>query len=145
MILYCDTSALMKLFVTELHSKAIQKLTSESTRMVVSQLTWAEMCAGLGLKQRTRQVDIKVAATALEQLQINWPRYSKLGVDEELVQEAGDLALRFGLRAYDSVQLASAQRVHKQLGSNLLFCCFDRQLNSAATALGIEVMQVAAG
>lgn len=143
MILYCDTSALMKLFVTETHSEAIQKLAAESTRMVVSQLTWAEMCAGLGLKQRTRQVDVQTVATALEQLHSNWPRYSRLGIDEELVQEAGDLALRFGLRAYDGVQLASAQRVHRQLGSNLLFCCFDRQLNTAAAALDIEVMQVA--
>jgi predicted nucleic acid-binding protein len=53
--------------------------------------------------------------------------------------EAGELALRFGLRAYDSVQLASAQRVHRHLGSNLTFCCFDKQLNAAATILSIKV------
>ncbi len=129
----------MKLFVTEQHSDAVQKLAAESTRLVVSQLTWPEICAGLGLKQRTHQVDAQIAATALERLRDEWPRYSRLAVDEDLMINAGDLALRFGLRAYDSVQLASVQRVHRQLGSNLVFCCFDRQLNAAATTLGIAV------
>ena len=140
MIIFCDTSALMKLFVTEQHSNAMQKLATESARVIVSQLTWAEMCVGLALKQRTNQVDAQIAATALAQLRAEWQRYTRLGVDEELMIESGALSLKFGLRAYDSVQLASAQRVHKQLGSNLTFCCFDRQLNAAAAALGIQIM-----
>ena len=140
MVIYCDTSALMKLFVTEQHSQTVQKFAAESTRLVVSQITWVEMCSGLGLKQRTQQVNAAIAATALEQLSTEWPRYSKLSVDEDLMKQAGELALRFGLRAYDSVQLASAQRAHRQLGLNLLFCCFDRQLNVAAEGLGIPVM-----
>lgn len=140
MIIYCDTSALMKLFVTEEHSDSVQKLASKSTRLVVSQLTWPEMCAGLGLKQRTQQVDAQIAANALKQLLVEWPRYLKLAVDEDLMIEAGELALRFGLRAYDSVQLASVQQVNRQLGSNLAFYCFDKQLNAAAQALGIQVM-----
>ena len=140
MIIFCDTSALMKLFVTEQHSNAIQKLASESARVIVSQLTWAEMCAGLALKQRTNQVDAQIANTALARLRAEWPRYTRLGVDEELMIESGNLSLKLGLRAYDSVQLASAQRVHKQLGSNLTFCCFDKQLNATATALGIQVI-----
>ncbi|MBC7608695.1 MAG: type II toxin-antitoxin system VapC family toxin [Polaromonas sp.] len=139
MIIYCDTSALMKLFVIEQHSRAVQAWASESTHLMVSQLTWAEMCAGLALKQRTNQVNAQIATTALDQLHKAWPNYSRLALDEDLMIEAGKLALRFGLRAYDSVQLASAQRVHRQLGENLTFCCFDKQLNAAATALSITV------
>ena len=107
---------------------------------MVSQLTWAEMCAGLALKQRSNQVDAQIAVTALEQLHTEWPRYSRLGIDEDLMMEAGKLALRFGLRAYDSVQLASAQRAHKQLGINLTFCCYDKQLNTAAAALAMSIL-----
>ena len=140
MIIYCDTSALMKLFVSEQHTEAMQNIAAESTRLVVSQLTWPEMCAGLGLKQRTNQVDTKIALTALERLNTEWPRYSRLAVDEDLMVEAGELALRFGLRAYDSVQLASAQRIHRSLGNNLIFCCFDKQLNAAAAALAINIL-----
>lgn len=117
---------------------------NRATSCFVSLITWAEMCAAFGLKERTQQITGIEVAAGLERLNKEWSSFGKISVDSALMFEAGDLALRFGLRAYDSVQLASAQRVHKQLGSNLLFCCFDRQLNSAATALGIEVMQVAA-
>jgi uncharacterized protein len=140
MIIYCDTSALMKLFVIEEHSQAVQAWASESTHLIVSQLTWAEMCAGLAFKQRTNQMNAQIATTALEQLHQAWPNYSRLALDEDLMTEAGKLALRFGLRAYDSVQLASAQRAHRQVGNNLNFCCFDRQLNAAAVELTINIL-----
>lgn len=140
MILYFDTSALMKLFVDERHSDTMRSTSLASTRLIVSQLTWAEMCAGMSLKQRTGQVEAQLAATALQELREQWPRYYRLGIDGNLVATAGELALRFGLRAYDSVQLASAQRAHEQLGTNLTFCCFDQQLNAAASALAITVL-----
>jgi uncharacterized protein len=141
MILYCDTSAMMKLFVTEPHSQTIQNLAAESTRLVVSQLTWPEMCSGLARKQRNNEVDAQIAAKAMAQLHTQLAGYSRLAVDEDLMIEAGKLGMRFGLRAYDSVQLASVQRAHLTLGSNVTFCCFDKQLNAASSALSIQVMQ----
>ena len=98
----------MKLFVNEQHSDAMRTAAAESTRAMVSQLTWAEMCTGLVLKQRSNQVNAQIAATALAQLHAEWPRYFRLGIDEDLMIEAGKLAFLFGLRAYDS-----AQRTHK--------------------------------
>lgn len=98
------------------------------------------MCAGMSLKQRTGQVEAPLAATALQELREQWPRYYRLGIDGNLVATAGELALRFGLRAYDSVQLASAQRAHEQLGTNLTFCCLSQQLNAAASTLAITVL-----
>ena len=140
MILYCDTSALMKLFVKEEHSGLMQNASAASERVVVSMLTWAEMLSALSRKQRTGQVRSAQVVTALEEIEAEWPRYYKLGVDTDLITDAGQLALRHGLRAYDSVQLASARRAQKQLGSNMTFCCFDRQLNIAATLLTIPVL-----
>ena len=57
-----------------------------------------------------------------------------------LFAEAGDLALRLDLRAYDSVQLASAWRAFGVIGPALQFCCFDRKLNTAAQGLGLPVI-----
>lgn len=141
MILFCDTSALMKLFVQELYSHAMQKTVQSSTLLIVSQLTWVEMCAALALKQRTRQIDAPQAAKALQELRQEWVRYSQLGVDQALITTAGELAQAFGLPAYHSLQLASAQRVHGQAGAAMVFCCFDKQLNAAASALGLAIQQ----
>lgn len=140
MILFFDTSALLKLFVREQHSEAICEAANTTSLIVVSQLTWVEMCAALGLKQRTRQIDAPQAIQALQELRDEWDRYSKLAVDQTLISTAGELALTFGLRAYDSLQLASAQRAHSQAGNTLAFVCFDKQLNAAATALGINTL-----
>lgn len=140
MILFCDTSALMKAYAKEENSDRVRGLIKEAANCFVSLITWAEMCSAFGLKERTQQITSSEVAAGLERLDNEWGSFGQIAVDPALVKEAGELALRFGLRAYDSVQLASAQRVHRQLGSNLVFCCFDRHLNTSATALGIPVM-----
>lgn len=140
MILFFDTSALMKAYAKEEHSEQVRRLMKETNSSFVSLITWAEMCAAFGLKERTQQITSTEVAAGLERLNKEWTNFGQIGVDSELMINAGKLALRFGLRAYDSVQLASAQRVHKQLGSNLTFCCFDKQLNAAATTLAINTL-----
>ncbi len=140
MIVYCDTSALMKLFVNEPSSDAVRKVCKAASHVVVSQIAWVEMCAALALKQRTRQIDVETATRAITELKDEWNRYQKLGVDQELIAQAGNFAMQFGLRAYDSLQLATARALHQQLGRNMALCCFDNQLNGAAGKLGIPVL-----
>lgn len=130
----------MKLFIEEQDSSTVCRASKSATLIIVSQITWVEMCAALALKQRTRQIDAPQATTALRELRIEWVRYNKLAIDPILISAAGELALNFGLRAYDSIQLASAQRAHSQTGNTLAFACFDKQLNTAAVALGINTL-----
>ena len=140
MIVFCDTSALMKLYAQEAHSDLMRSTLDEAAKCLVSLIAWTEMCAAFGLKRRTQQLDEAQVASAFQRLRGEWDQYHRLAIDTPLIEEAGGLALRFGLRAYDSVQLASAQRVHRQLGNLLVFCCFDNQLNMAASALAIPIL-----
>ena len=140
MILYLDTSALVKLFIDEQHSDLVRRWAEDSAKVVVSELTWTETCAALALKRRTGQLTVAQVDATLAELSMNWPRYQRLGTDAALFAEAGDLALRLDLRAYDSVQLASAWRAFGVIGPALQFCCFDRKLNTAAQGLGLPVM-----
>ena len=140
MIVYCDTSALVKLFVLEASSDAVRKTCKAASHVVVSHITWVEMCAAFALKQRTGQIDAETTARALTELRDEWNRYQKLGLDQDLITQAGSFAQQFGLRAYDSVQLASARALHQQLGRNMALCCFDQQINAAAGKLGIAVV-----
>lgn len=128
----------MKLFVQETHSDVMREAAQASTALIVSQLTWVEMCAALALKQRTRQIDAPHATQALQELRQQWASFNQLAVDTSLITAAGEMAQAFNLRAYDSLQLASAQRVHGQGGATVSFCCFDKQLNAAAAALGMR-------
>ncbi len=130
----------MKLYAQEQHSGWTRQQVLHADLCIVSQITWVEMCAALALKGRTSQLTQPQIDEALQRLRLEWPGYSKLAIDQALVSVAGQLALTFGLRAYDSLQLASAQRTHSQAGSNLAFACFDQQLNAAAVALGIRAL-----
>jgi uncharacterized protein len=138
-ILFCDTSALMKLFVQESHSESVDAAAQAAGVVAVSQLAWVEMCAGLALKQRTGQLGASVAAHALTELALKWSLFSRAPVDATLVERAGQFASRFGLRAYDSVQLATVARLCAQEGDLVSFCCFDKALNTAARELGIRL------
>jgi len=96
------------------------------------------MCAALALKQRTRQIDTPTAAQDLLALHQGWGGYSQLAVDSALITSAGGPAQSFGLRASDSLQPASALRVHSQVGAAMAFCCFNTQLITTAGALGVR-------
>lgn len=142
MIFYLDTSARVKLFVDEPHAKQVRQWVAGATQWVVSELSWTAMCAVLALKMRTRQVDVPQVRSALAALRKGWPSHQRLGTDAALFAEAGERALRHDLRAHDSVQLASARRAFGVTGAALAFCCLDRQLSAAATAIGLAVFTV---
>ena len=57
-----------------------------------------------------------------------------------MVELAGDDAEAFALRAYDSVQLAAVQTLHREVPGEVRFACFDARLSKAAQVLGIEAM-----
>lgn len=141
MIVYCDTLALIKLFVEEKFSDVVREACKAASHVVVSQIAWVEMCAALSLTQRTGQIDAETSERALAELKDEWNRYQKLGIDQELIAQAGNFAVQFGLRAYGSVQLATARFAHEPLGSSMMICCFNNQLNVAAGKLGIPVLQ----
>ena len=140
MILYLDTSALVKLFLEEEHSDFVRDRAQASTLVMVSELTWTELCAALSLKRRTGLITGTQVGATLAEMTMGWPRYQRLGTDAALFTEAGELALRLDLRAYDSVQLASAWRAFGVIGPALQFCSFDRKLNTAAQGLGLPVI-----
>lgn len=107
----------MKLYAAELHSDGTRQQLSAASHFVVSRITWVEMCAAFALKQRTQQVSAAASKAALKRMHTEWVLYVHLGVGVALLSLAGELALRFGLRAYDSVQLASAKQAHAQMGT----------------------------
>ena len=139
---YCDTSALMKLYVQEEHSETMRQVCARSDTVFVSDMTWVEMRSALALRVRTNQTSRADAELALAKLRLEWPSYQALALDESVFEAAGNHTEAFELRAYDSVQLACAQRLNISLSGQMTFCCFDKQLNTAARVLGMRVLDL---
>jgi uncharacterized protein len=140
LILYCDTSAMVKLYVNEADSERVAGLTTDAQAVAVSRISWAEAHSAFARRAREVNADSPVMELAKAALQTDWSAFVIIEVTQSLVELAGDYADIFALRAYDSVQLAAAFEVARISQSPTVFASFDVRLNKAAKALGLALI-----
>ena len=138
MILFCDTSALVKLYVQEDGTDRVIEQAAASDIIAVCRIAWVEAMSAMARRAREQLQDASAIAQARQRLAADWPHYLALEVTQELVELAGDYAEAFALRAYDSVQLAAAHTLHQVQAGDVRFACYDNRLVKAARVLGIE-------
>jgi predicted nucleic acid-binding protein len=140
MILFCDTSALLKLYIAEWGSDAVKTRVDEAEAVAVCRIAWAEAHAALSRRAREVPQDAPVIANAKAALAQEWLNFVVMEVDQTLVERAGEYADTFALRGYDSVQLAAAFETGRISQSPICFACFDDRLNKAAKVLGMACL-----
>lgn len=142
MILYLDTSALLKLFVEEVRSPLVRSAVARSSIIVTHLIAYAEACAAFArvAEERTDESVFRRLRGALDR---HWPEWQIVAVDEALIRRAGDLAVRYRLRGCDSVHLAAAEAVHAAGGGRVefRFAVFDAELARAASVAGFPLLQ----
>lgn len=137
MILFCDTSALVKLYIKEDFSSAVNSLARSASAIAVCRIAWAEAMVALARRLRENPADAMVIEAVRARLRTDWPRYAIVEVTQPLVELAGEYADTFALRGYDSVQLAAARTLQEAAGEELHFACFDTRLEKSAKVLGM--------
>lgn len=137
MILFCDTSALIKLYIVEESSDKLKALVQDAEAVAVCRIAWAEAYAALSRRAREVPEDTSVIEQAKAALAADWSRFVIMEIDQSLVERAGEYADMFALRGYDSVQLAAAFETAQISQSSVFFACFDTRLNKAAKLLGL--------
>ncbi len=137
MILFCDTSALVKLYVKEDFSDVMKTLAGSASAIAVCRIAWAEVMAALARRLRESPSDAKAIEAIQARLRTDWPRYAIVEVTQPLVELAGEYADTFALRGYDSVQLAAARTLQEAANEELHFACFDTRLEKSAKVLGM--------
>ncbi|WP_216916480.1 MULTISPECIES: type II toxin-antitoxin system VapC family toxin [unclassified Synechococcus] len=140
MILFCDTSALIKLLISEPGSDRMHQASLEAEAIAVCRLTWAEAMAGLARRQREHPEDAAALEQARQQLILSWEHCTIVEVTQQLVETAGRFADGFALRGYDSVQLAAAHELDRSSDQPVTFACFDRRLRQAAALMRLDVL-----
>ncbi len=139
-MLYCDTSALVKLYIEEVNSDELKAAVADAEAVAVCRITWAEAHAALSRRARETPEDSPLIEQAKSALSIDWPRFVVLEITQALVERAGDYADTFALRGYDSVQLAAAFEASRIAQIPIAFACFDHRLNKAAGILDMDVV-----
>jgi len=138
LIFFCDTSALVKLYVREEFSEEVQAQAALARAVAVSRITWAETMAALARRVRESPIDTDVIETIGANLRADWSRFAIVEVTQSLVELAGEYADTFALRGYDSVQLAAARTLQEAASEELYFACFDARLQKSAKVLGMQ-------
>lgn len=144
MILYVDTSALLKLYVREDESAQTLALIQSATAVYVHLIAYAELRAGLAKACRLGRVNDSQLRSLVEDADRDWARLRHISVDAHLVMAAGALAEQHGLRGFDSLHLAAASRLSRRVGdaARLRFFAFDQGLNAAAAKVGMGLVQL---
>ena len=132
MILYLDTSALVKLYIEEIGSDDVASSVSKASVVVTARVTYAETRATFARLAREGVIATAGHRRVVRDFDEDWPAYTIIDVSEVVVRRAGALAERYSLRGYHAVQLAAALEVRLVGRADVSFTSFDVRLNQAA-------------
>lgn len=113
MILYLDTSALVKIYVEET-SAVVREHVKQAEGLATSRIAYAEARAAFARKRRERGLSRADYRSVVNDLDQDWADYFIVDVSEILVKAAGLLAESHALRGADAIHLASAVALSKQ-------------------------------
>jgi predicted nucleic acid-binding protein len=144
-ILYLDTSALVKLIIREDSTPDAVAWFERSDLIASSVITYAEACSALGQNDRRRKGTPSRLGEWLIALDEHWREVMRVPVAE---WPAGKLALAHGLRGMDAVQLAAAITLRERLragtagapAADVAFAAFDLRLLEAAGREGFATL-----
>lgn len=133
MILYLDTSDLVKLYVEEPGSEAVRRLVERAAIVASSIVAYPEARAALARRRRERSLTAAEHQRAKAALDADWPRVLALEVGTVVAHSAGELAERHRLRGFDALHLASCLVLAREFPDETVrFSSADRQLATAA-------------
>ena len=107
-MIYFDTSALVKRFVSEKGSLQVRRIIDREGPFATSKIAYVEVFAGLARKLRENHLTKSDHTLACRQFESDWPAYIRVDLFDELLVVARDLIQKHPLRGFDSIHLASA-------------------------------------
>lgn len=141
---FLDTSALVKRYVPEIGSEWILSITDPATDndLTISQITWVEVHSAFARRLRDGSLSAERFGLIVQKVREDFENeYRVIDIDQTLIETAGELVMQHPLRAYDSVQLASALRFQSTLVSvpdtQLIFVSADNRLLDIAQSEGM--------
>ena len=132
MILYLDTSALVKRYFREPYSEEVIDKRRSAEKIVTSFVAYAETMASIYRKKRESFLDDLLVQKILDLFKQDWLSFVRVEVNDELNFYIDRVIAEHPLRGFDSIHLASAVIIHQSIQENFIFAYFDDKLASAA-------------
>jgi uncharacterized protein len=136
-ILYLDSSSLVKLYLEEEHSTQVWEWVEAAEVVATSQVALPEALSAFA--RRTGDLEELALHQVRASLEADWSDFVVVEVEE---RRAGALALHHRLRGFDAIHLAASLDLRDQLGEqSVAFSAFDRKLVQAAEEEGLLCLQ----
>ncbi len=132
MILYLDTSSLVKLYVLEKGSTDIRSSVVASVAVATSVIAYPELHSALTRKRRKRAISEREYNEIVTVFDREWDTFLRIVVTDLLAKTAGRLSKEYSLTGADAVHLASAVEIREKGPKDTRFFSSDGRLNAAA-------------
>ncbi len=136
MILYLDTSSLVKLYVEEVNSDKVREWVQEAEIVATCRVAYPETVSAFTRRFNSGDMSKNDYEGLLNCFSDDWGSVVALDFDEI---DAGVMVKKHGLRGFDAVHLSAARlfinRINKP--AIMAFSSFDTSLNKAAAAEGL--------
>jgi len=137
-ILYLDTSSLVKLYVQEPHTSLVKKWVREAEIVATCRIAYPETISAINRRFRQGDISKKELDLIIAKFSKEWNHFASIDFDEF---EAGRLVNLYGLRGFDAVHLSAAKLLKvSQNNISLSFSSYDEKLNTAASAEGFTIL-----
>ena len=137
MIVYFDSSALVKLVLDEGGSDIARDLWKLAAKRVSSQVVYPEARSALAAAWRSGRIDERQLTVAVKSVDNASRALDVLDVDSEVAERAGEMAELHELRGYDAIHLASMVSFAVP---RLVVGVWDKRLAVAASRCGLGVV-----
>lgn len=140
MIVYFDTSALVKRYIEEPGSREVTIVAEDASNFLGSALiTPVEMAAAFHKAVSLGAISEALLPEIWQDYLDAWESFTHIQVSESLVKRASRIAFDYKLRGYDSLHLAAAVLWQEFLVASVTLATFDRDLWLAARQAGLGV------
>lgn len=131
MILYLDTSSLVKLFVEEPGADEVVARADSAEVLATSVIAYAEAHAAMGRRHREGAISKVEFQDLLARFREAWLQVLSVALSTSVYTRAGPLAVQYALRGMDAIHLSSYVELLSQ-GGTAEFLSHDRRLTVAA-------------
>jgi len=140
MILYLDTSALVKKYFKEKNTAEVISAWKSSLGIATSVVAYAELLAAVYRKARETHVKKSIIANVVRLFHADWSSFIIVEVDNRLNETIRRVIDNHDLRGFDAIHLASAVTIGSAVADKFLFACYDERLRHAAQAENLETL-----
>ncbi len=127
MIIYMDTSALIKLYVyvKEEGSALVLNMLKSADLIATSKVAYLEERAAMARLWREGILEEKAYQLVKEAFKQDWNNYLLVELSDTVVNMGGEMKEKYSLRGFDAIHLASALMLKKQLDQDITGGCWD--------------------